>query len=166
MRATAFVISALLLLCPPIERSAAAPAYFASVANQALKLRGGASIGPDLSLRAVVELEKQVKRAMGADPALELNVSELRDRSDPELLRVLFLAVLGNFTSAASSGWQRPCSLVVDPRTGLVGLEDIPALASLAQKVVLMLLVAVQFKQWVDEVRAQRQAEQRRKDGI
>jgi hypothetical protein len=69
-------------------------------------------------------------------------------------------------TSAAGSGWQRPCSLAVDPRTGLVSLEDAPALASLAQKVVLMLLVAVQFKQWVEEVRAQRQAEQRKKEGI
>ena len=148
------------LLCPHRDAEAA-PAYFASVANQALKLKGGASIGPDLSLRAVVELEQQVKRVMGADPALELNVSALRDRSDPELLRVLFLAVLGNFTSGAGSNWQQPCSLVVDPRTGLVALEDTPALASLAQKVVLMLLVAVQFKQWVEEVRAQRLADRK-----
>lgn len=155
-----------LLLVLACNHCDAAPAYFASVANQALRLKGGASIGPELSLRAVVELEQQVKRVMGADPALDLNVSALRDRADPELLRILFLAVLGNFTSAAGSGWQRPCSLAVDPRTGLVSLEDAPALASLAQKVVLMLLVAVQFKQWVEEVRAQRQAEQRKKEGI
>lgn len=159
MRATVYLF---FLLCPLPDE--AAPAYFASVANQALKLKGGASIGPDLSLRAVVELEQQVKRVMGADPALELNVSALRERSDPELLRVLFLAVLGNFTSGAGSAWQQPCCLVVDPRTGLVALEDTPALASLAQKVVLMLLVAVQFKQWVEEVRAQRLADSRKKD--
>jgi len=147
-----------------LSSSTATPAYFASVANQALKLKGGASIGPDLSLRAVMELEQQVKRVMASDPALELNVSALRDRPDPELLRLLFLAVLGNFTSGAASGWQRPCSLVVDPRTGLVGLEDTPALASLAQKVVLMLLVAVQFKQWVEEVRAQRLVRKREEE--
>jgi hypothetical protein len=93
---------------------------------------------------------------MGADPGQDLNVSALRDRPDPELLRVLFLAVLGNFTSAAASGWERPCGLAVDPRTGLVAREESPALASLAQKVVLVLLVAVQFKQWVEEVRARR----------
>ena len=101
-------------------------------------------------------MTRQVKRVMGADPAADLNVSALRDRPDPELLRVLLLAVLGNFTSAAASGWERPCGLVVDPRTGLVALEEPPALASLAQKVVLLLLVAVQFKQWADDVRAKR----------
>jgi hypothetical protein len=99
---------------------------------------------------------------MGADPAQELNVSALRGRDDPELLRILFLAVLGNFTSGAGDAWERPCGLVVDPRTGLVALEERPALASLAQKVVLMLLVAVQFKRWVEEVRARRQAEPRK----
>ncbi len=93
---------------------------------------------------------------MGADPAADLNVSALRDRPDPELLRVLLLAVLGNFTSSAANAWERPCGLVVDPRTGLVALEEPPALASLAQKVVLLLLVAVQFKQWADDVRAKR----------
>ena len=103
---------------------------------------------------------------MGADPAADLNVSALRDRPDPELLRVLLLAVLGNFTSAASSSWQSPCSLVVDPRTGLVALEDKPALASLAQKVIIMLLVAVQFKQWVTEVRASRAAPEPAPQGL
>ena len=93
---------------------------------------------------------------MGADPALDLNVSALRDRPDPELLRILFLAVLGNFTSAAGNSWQQPCHLVVDTRTGLVTVQDTPALSSTAQKIVLMLLVAVQFKRWVEEVRARR----------
>ncbi len=145
-----------LLVCLCVLHARAAPAYFASVANQALRLKGGASFGPDLSVQAVGALEQQVKRVLGDDPSLPLNVSSLRARSDPELLRVLLLAVLGNFTSAAGDAWQRPCGLVVDPRTGLVALEDSPALASLAQKVVLMLLVAVQFKQWVEEVRARR----------
>ena len=145
---------ALLLLACVVVPVRSTPAYFASVANQALRLRGGPALGPDLSVQAVLELEQQVKRVMGADPALDLDVGSLRDRPDPELLRLLFLAVLGNFTSGASSGWERPCSLVVDTRTGLVGQEDKPALASLAQKVVLMMLVAVQFKRWVEEVRA------------
>jgi hypothetical protein len=148
----------LALLVPAAAR--ATPPYFAPVANQALKMQGGVEFGPDLSLHAVSMLETHVKRVMGADPALPLNVSALRDRDDPELLRVLLLAVLGNFTSAASSSWQSPCSLVVDPRTGLVALEDKPALASLAQKVIIMLLVAVQFKQWVTEVRASRAAQE------
>jgi hypothetical protein len=144
-----FVIS--LLLC---EFCAATPSYFPSVANQVLRLKGDARFGADLGVKAVAELEKQAKRVMGADPSAELNMTVARELSDPELLRLVLLAVLGNFTSAASSDWQRPCSLVVDPRSGLFALEDPPALASLAQRVVLMLLVAVQFKLWVDEARA------------
>ena len=136
----------------------ATPAYFASVANQALRLKGGASFGGDLSVRAALELEQQVKRVMGADPALDLNVSALRDRPDTELLRILFLAVLGNFTSAAGAGWHQPCSLVVSPETGLVALHEPPPLASLAQKAVVVLLIAVQVRQWVLEARAARQA--------
>ena len=135
---------------------AGTPSYFPTVANQALKIKGDARFGTDLSLQAVFQLEQQVKRVMGADPAKELNVSAIRALPDPELLRLLLLAVMGNYTSGASSDWQRPCSLVIDPRTGLVALDDPPALASLAQKVVLILLVAVQFKLWVDEARGQR----------
>lgn len=139
-----------LLLC---VSCAGAPSYFPVVANQVLRLRGDARFGTDLSVKAVAELEKQAKRLMGADPSLELNMTALRELSDPELLRLVLLAVLGNFTSAAASDWHRPCSIVVDPRSGLFAQEDPPALASLAQKVVLMLLVAVQFKLWVDETR-------------
>ncbi len=49
----------LCLLC--LHGSSGAPAYFASVANQALRLKGGATLGPDLSVRAVTELEVQVR---------------------------------------------------------------------------------------------------------
>ena len=122
-----------------------------------MRLKSGVSFGADLSVRAALELEQQVKRVMGADPSTDLNVSALRDRSDPELLRILFLAVLGNFTTAAGDPWQQPCHLAVDTKTGLVTVEEPPALASIAQKIVLMLLVAVQFKRWVEEVRAKRE---------
>lgn len=133
------------------------PAYFATVANQVLRMKGGprlAESGGLLNIQAATELEKQVKRVMAADPYSDLNVSALRDRPDPELLRLLFLAVLGNFSSAAAAEWNRPCSLVVDPETGQVALETPAPLASLALKVVLVLLVAVQIRQWVAEVQA------------
>jgi len=146
-----------LLLCAAL--AGGTPPYFATVANQALRLKGDARFGTDMSVQAVVELERQVKRVLGSDPARDLNVSATRSLPEPELLRILLLAVLGNYTSAAGSGWQRPCSLVVDPRTGLVGHEEPPALASLTQKVVMMLLVAVQFKRWVDDARGARRRE-------
>jgi hypothetical protein len=137
----------------------ATPEYFVRVANQALRMDGGALLGGDLQVQAVSALEQQVKRVMGADPGSVLNVSSLRDSPDPELLRILFLAVLGNFTSAAiSSDWGQPCQLVVDTHTGAIKVKEQPPVASLALKVVVALLVAVQFKQWVMEVRASQAA--------
>lgn len=136
------------------------PGYFVEVANRVLRLEGGPRLGPDLGVKAVSSLEQQVKRVLGADPSLDLNVSSVRDLPDEELLRILFLAVLGNFTSAGSGEWQQPCRLVVDTRNGLVRLSDTPQISSLALKVVVALLVAVQFKQWITEVRAKRQAEE------
>lgn len=135
------------------SNACATPAYFSTVANQVLRLQGGARLleGDGERVQAVVELEKQVKRVMGADPAKDLNVSALRDRPDTELLRILLLAMLGNFTSAAGADWNRPCSLVVDPESGRIVLETSPPLTSLALKVVLVLLVAVQIRQWVEE---------------
>ena len=145
----------LLVAACMLPDAAAAPEYFASVANQALRLRGGALLGGDLHVRAVAELEQQVKRVMGADPGLELNVTALRDRPDTELLRILFLAVLGNYTSAASQDWNRPCSLVVDPQTGLVAQHEPSTTASLSLKVVVVLLVAVQLQRKLAESRRQ-----------
>lgn len=143
---------AVLLVTICMHATNATPAYFASVANQVLRLQGGARLTEgELQAQAVVELEKQVKRVMGANPSADLNVSALRSHTDPDLLRILLLAMLGNFTTAAGAGWNRPCDLVVDPENGRVTLQNAPPLESLALKVVLVLLVAVQVRQWVRE---------------
>lgn len=125
----------------------AAPDYFPSVANQVLRVQGKAKIGEDTQTLAVRALEQQVKRIMAADPSLPLNVSSLRDRPDPELLRILLLAVLGNYTSAVSPDWEQPCRLVINPLSGKIQPEDKPPTESIALKVVVVLLVAVQLHQ-------------------
>lgn len=51
---------ALLILLLLVAPALPTPSYFASVANQALRLRGGAALGPDLSVQAVKMLEVQV----------------------------------------------------------------------------------------------------------
>jgi hypothetical protein len=150
---SARTIAAIIFLqCLPL--CDATPSYFSTVANQALRMQGGARLGGDLDVSAIYQLEQQVKRVMGADPASSLNVSALKDAPETELLRLLFLAVLGNFTSAAGAEWNRPCSLVIDPMTGLVRLQDAPPLETLALKIVLVLLVAVQVRQWVRDIRS------------
>ncbi len=123
----------------------AAPDYFASVANKALRIQGNAQLSQDTNSEVILALEQQVKRVMGADPTLPLNVSSIRDREDPELLRILFLAVIGNFTSAASAEWSQPCALVINAETGGVELKEFAQTESLALKVVVVLLVVVQL---------------------
>jgi hypothetical protein len=59
---TMSVMRAIYLFLMLVCWARATPVYFASVANQALKLQGGISIGPDLSVQAVRELEVQVRR--------------------------------------------------------------------------------------------------------
>jgi hypothetical protein len=143
MRAWVHTVLATIIAC----RVRAAPDYFPSVVNQVIRVQGKALLGSDTQTLAMRELEQQVKRVMAADPSLPLNVSSLRDRPDPELLRILLLAVLGNYTSAVSSDWGQPCRLVIDPLSGKVTQEDTPPTESIALKVVVVLLVAVQMHQ-------------------
>jgi hypothetical protein len=77
MPARNLLLAVYLLGCLPASQPT--PAYFASVANQALRLRGGAALGPDLSVQAVKVLEVQVQ----APP---------QNRSTP-LQKVLFRSV-------------------------------------------------------------------------
>ena len=77
----------LFALCPVL----AAPDFFASVANSALSMKGGATLA-SLDSIPIARLEQQVKRIVGADPSLPLNLTSARDLSDPALLRALLLA--------------------------------------------------------------------------
>jgi len=122
--------------------------YFPSVANTVLKMRGGASLS-GVDVLAVSQLEQQVKRVIQADPAQDLAMSSVRAMTDQDLLRVLLLAVIGNFTSAQGNSWNQPCTLVVDPKTGQVEIQEQPVLAGIALKVIVVILIAVQIRQWV-----------------
>ena len=78
---------------------------------------------------------------------LELNVSALRDRPDPELLRILLLAVIGNFTSSKAAQWQQPCSIQMEPRTGALVISDTSAPANVALRVLVLVLCLVNVRQ-------------------
>lgn len=136
----------LVLLCLP--PAVCTPPYFAAVVNSALPLKGGASLGPT-DVMAVMLLEQQVKRIMGANPAQDLNVSQVRELDDPTLLRLLLLAVLGNFTTSAAASWGSPCALVLDPSDGRIEVRSPPSTELLALQVVVVLLMVVQFGGWI-----------------
>ena len=135
-----------------------APAYIdlASAANEVLKMQGGARLS-EKNTRVLFLLEQQIKRVAGLDPQLDLNISSIRDMGDKDLLRVLLLAVLGNFTTAQGSEWDKPCSVVIHPKTGNVMIHDTTGPSTVALKVLLVLLCAIQVRQWVyDEKNAKK----------
>ena len=133
----------LFALCPVL----AAPDFFASVANSALSMKGGATLA-SLDSIPIARLEQQVKRIVGADPSLPLNLTSARDLSDPALLRVLLLAVVGNFTTGAAASWGQPCTLVLDPSDGHFESAGLNPTEHMALQVVVVLLMIVQFANW------------------
>ena len=107
--------------------------------------------------RVLTRGPQQVKRVIGADPRLDLNVSAIRELGDAALLRLALQAVLGNFTAGAGPGWQQACTVVVEPATGELVVQAASAATDMALRVLVIALCGLHFKRWVeDELRAPR----------
>jgi len=145
--------SLLLLFSLPAAR--ATPGYFVPVANRVLRLKGGVSLSP-LAVPAISQLEQQIKRVIPSDPLAPLNVTSVCSLPEPELLRILLLAVLGNFTTAAADDWGRTVSLEVSPQDGSIALASGQKDSCTVLSIVIVLLIAVQFRQYVIDERARR----------
>jgi hypothetical protein len=127
-----------------------------SVANEVYLLQGGAKIS-ESNTKVAFSLEQQVKRIAAMDPSLDFNVSNVRELPDKDLMRMLLLAVLGNFTTAQGGDWGKPCSLAIDKHTGSVTIHDTIGQDTAALKVLLVLLCLIQIRQWVlDEKNAKK----------
>lgn len=139
----------LLLFCTILSicASSTPPDAFATVANAVILTKGGARFSYR-DVTALSSLEQQAKRVMGANPAEPLNITELRDASDDLLLKMLLLATIGNYTTAAAARGLLTCSIVMDPSSGLFSELNTASTSPIALKVVLVLLVAVQVRQW------------------
>lgn len=130
-----------------LVRCAATPPYFASVANSVLRTRGGVMLGR-LDTAPIMRLEQQVKRVLAADPSLPLNVTQAATLPEEALLKILLLAVLGNFTSSAAASWEQPCSILLDPVDGRFVRADSSSLENSALRVIVLLLMLVEFGRW------------------
>jgi hypothetical protein len=104
-------------------------------------------LGP-LDTAPILRLEQQVKRVMAADPSLPLNVSAALALPEEAMLKILLLAVLGNFTSSAAASWQQPCSILLDPADGRFVRADGGSLENSALRVVVLLLMLIEFGRW------------------
>ena len=135
------------------------PGYFVSVANKALRMKGGVVFG-DMTVPAISRLEQHVKRVMGANPAEDLNVSSVCTMPEPEILRILFLAVLGNFTTSTAHSWHQPFRLEVSPATGSISMRSDTGDSCTVLSIVVILLICVQVRQyWLEEKARQRETE-------
>ena len=144
------IISVLSFLTIPMPCESA-PDYFVSVANKALRMTGGV-VFRDMTVPAVSRLEQHVKRIMGANPGDDLNVSSVCSMPEPEILRILFLAVLGNFTTSTAHSWHQPFRLEVSPTSGAIVMRSETGDSCTVLSIVVILLICVQVRQyWLEE---------------
>ena len=87
---------------------------FLQVYGEIFTLRDG-SVLADTDTRALDTMKTSVQRLLGVPPGVRV-LDAARVLPEDELLRVLFLAVAGNFTVAdrGGSGLPQRCALVVD----------------------------------------------------
>ena len=159
------VLSSAVGLSIVARASAALPAYYGAVLSSTVGFLGGATVGTDgsyvMNSGAALALEQQLKRVIGADPSLGLNITEVRALPDFDLYRLLTLAAIGNFTSARGSPWRQPMTVSVVPETGLFVLNRDAASSDAALQVLLLIMCAVMFKRWMeDEARQAQHAKQ------
>jgi hypothetical protein len=141
----------------PVVR-AKLPANYAQILEGCVGFHDGANADGSyvLGAKAALALEQQLKRVIGADEALDFNISQVREVPDQDLYRLLTLAVVGNFTSAKGSRWQQTFSVAVVQETGLFVINNGSTASDAALRVLLIVMCAVMFKRWVeDEARAQ-----------
>lgn len=138
----------MLLLCAPLASCALPPSY-PSVLSSTVRVRGGARLSASSS--ALFSMEQVLKRAAGLDPSLDFNLSKVREAPDEELLRLLTLAAVGNFTSSRASSWKQPFSVVLEPDAQGFSVETPGASSAVAVEVMLVVLSLVHFKRWLEE---------------
>jgi hypothetical protein len=84
-------------------------------------------------------MQGSIQRLLAVGSGEEI-LAAARSLPDEDLLRVLFLAVVGNFTTDQSpSALPQKCALVVDPGSGSFVLKD----ASMTQSIILEVLLIV-----------------------
>jgi hypothetical protein len=120
---------------------------FIEVYSDVFTIRDGSQMGSGW-LRAADSMQGSVQRllAVGSDSDF-LNVTRMLP--DEELLRLLFLAVVGNLTTyQGPSALPQRCSLVVDPVSGGFILKDVSTTQSVILEVLLIVSIVCLLRAW------------------
>ena len=118
-----------------------------TVYGEVFRLRDGSSLaGADT--RALDTMLACVQRLLAVAPGQDI-LSTARSLPDSEMLRVLFLAVAGNFTVDQSpSALPQRCALVVDGQTGALILKDSKLTQSIILEVLLIVSIVCLMRSW------------------
>lgn len=124
------------------------PEYlFHQVYDDVFRLRDGSSLGGGWN-RAMDAMQGSIQRLLAVGSGAEI-LATARSLSDEDLLRVLFLAVVGNFTTDQSpSALPQKCALVVDPASGSFVLKDVSMTQSIILEVLLIVSIVCLLSAW------------------
>lgn len=145
------LLSSLFLLISKLT-AASLPPYpnsnlFYDVYTDVFTMRDGSELGVSES-RAVDAMQGSVQRLLAVDTNTDL-LDTARSLPDEALLRILFLAVAGNFTTYQSpSALPQTCALVVDPVSGGFVLKDVGSTQSVILEILLIISIVCLLKAW------------------
>ena len=120
---------------------------FHEVYDDVFRLKDGSKLGNGES-KATDAMQGSVQRllAVGTDADI---LSVARALPDEALLRILFLAVVGNFTTDQSpSALPQKCALVIDPGSGGFVLKDVGMTQSVILEVLLIVSIVCLLRAW------------------
>lgn len=97
---------------------------------------------------AVTSMINNVQRLLDCRPGDDI-LEHARNASDSDILRLLFLAVAGNFTVDQSpSALPQRCALVIDPGTGSLMFRDSGTTRSVILEVLLIVSIVCLLRAW------------------
>ena len=125
---------------------------FLHVYSSVFSLRDGSQLD-DTDTRALDTLRASVQRLLDVDGDADV-LSVARAARDEALLRILFLAVAGEFTvSRSPSALPQRCALVVDASSGALVLKDSATTQSVILEVLLIVSIACLMRAWGEQRR-------------
>lgn len=107
-----------------------------------------------LSLNTVTyaQMNMQIKKLLGIDSKGVWNTTTVRGLSDQALVNILLLALVGNFTTGGTSSWEQPCTVQLNPDTGLFVAKDMRGTVDQILSVLVIILCMVHLKQIIDNL--------------
>jgi len=143
------LISLLLLLSVSNSVSILDPSTFLTrdVYTQVFRLNDGSHLA-NTDTAAVTSMVKNVQRLLDCRPGDDI-LESARNASDSDILRLLYLAVAGNFTVDQSpSALPQRCALVIDPGTGSLMFRDSGTTRSVILEVLLIVSIVCLLRAW------------------